>query len=127
MAESLRKFDGERYEVGCFTVMPNHVHVVVRPFDADEKALERVTHSWKRYTSREINRLFDLKGSLWQDESYDRIIRDEEHLWNTLQYIGSNSRKAELSNKICPTWISPSWVDCGWRFVDEDEAIGIVK
>src|SRR3712207_6701584 len=29
--DSLLHFDGERYELGAWAVMPNHVHVLVRP------------------------------------------------------------------------------------------------
>jgi REP element-mobilizing transposase RayT len=95
VAEALRYFDGQRYELGCSVVMPNHVHLAVRPFDEDDEALSRITHSWKRHASREINKLFGLSGALWQDESHDRIIRDEEHLWRTIQYIGRNPTKRD--------------------------------
>ena len=118
VADSLRHFDGERYQLGCFVVMPNHVHLVVRPFHEDDQALERIMHSWKRYTSREINKLVGLEGALWQSESYDRIIRDEEHLWRTIQYIGRNPGKAGLTPEQCPTWISPEWVDIHWTFTE---------
>ena len=98
--------------------MPNHVHLIVRPFDQDEEALSRITHSWKRYASRTINSLFGLSGEFWQNESFDRIIRDEEHLWRTVQYIGRNPKKAELQAEDCYLWISPAWEKIAWNFVE---------
>ena len=117
VAGALRHFDGERYELGCSVVMPNHVHLVVRPFDEDDEALSSITHSWKRFTSREINRSSNATGELWQAESYDRIIRDEEHLWRTVQYIGRNPAKVAMKPNDCHLWISPDWEVLGWRFV----------
>lgn len=118
VVDSLRHFDGERYELGCFVIMANHVHLVVRPFDEDDEGLSRITHSWKRHTSRKINKLFGLSGEFWQGESFDRIIRDEEHLWRTIQYIGRNPAKAGMKTEDCHAWISPAWEDLGWRFVE---------
>ena len=118
VTDSLHYFDGQRYELGCYVVMPNHVHLVVRPFEEDDEALGRIMHSWKRHTSFEINKLFGLEGALWQDESYDRIVRDEEHLWRTIQYIGRNPKKAGLTNANGTTWIRPSWIELGWKFID---------
>jgi hypothetical protein len=55
-------------------------------------------------------------GELWQDESYDRIIRNEEHLWRAIQYIGSNPKNAGLPSDCCPLWIRPEWKALGWDF-----------
>jgi hypothetical protein len=55
-------------------------------------------------------------GVLWQDESYDRIVRDEEHLWRCLQYIGSNPRKIGLTNAEYRLWVNPDWEAIGWTF-----------
>jgi REP element-mobilizing transposase RayT len=113
VVDSLHHFDGQRYELGCFVVMHNHVHLVVRPYDEDDEALERITRGWKRHTAREINKLTGVEGALWQDESFDRIVRDEEHLWRTIQYIGRNPLKAGLHRDECPTWINLQWEQLG--------------
>jgi len=55
-------------------------------------------------------------GELWQDESYDRIVRDEEHLWNSIQYIGRNPEIAGLPRESCQLWINPEWKQLGWTF-----------
>lgn len=113
---ALHHFDGERYELDSYVVMPNHAHVIVRPLVPTEHPLEAILGSWKKYSARRINRTLQTSGDLWQEENYDRILRDEEHLWRALQYIGSNPERAGLLRKNCPLWIRPQWVDLGWRF-----------
>jgi len=116
MASAMQHFDGQRYTLGAYVVMPNHVHCVVRPFATGEDALDKVLQSWKRHASYEINKRNGRSGTLWQEESFDRIVRDAEHLWKVLQYIGNNPRKAHLSNR--PRWVSPEWIARGWKFED---------
>jgi putative transposase len=72
--------------------------------------------SWKKYSSRRINRALNQHGGLWQEESFDRIVRDEEHLWRAIQYIGANPDKAGFPHGSCPLWIRGEWVDLGWKF-----------
>jgi REP element-mobilizing transposase RayT len=106
-----------RYELGCYVIMPNHVHVVVRPLAPESHPLEKILQAWKTFTGREINALFHQTGTLWRPESYDRIIRDEEHLWRTIQYIGENPHKPGLSPHEYRLWIRPSWQELGWNFL----------
>ena len=116
VTEALHHFDDDRYELACYVVMPNHAHAVLRPLQSESHPLENLLGSWKRYTSRRINELLGQTGALWQDESYDRIVRDEEHLYRAIQYIGSNPAKAGLPPGTCPLWIRPQWKALGWRF-----------
>jgi hypothetical protein len=55
-------------------------------------------------------------GELWQQESYDRIIRDEVHLYRVIQYIGRNPKNAGRSNESCRLWLDPTWEKPGWGF-----------
>jgi REP element-mobilizing transposase RayT len=111
---SILHFHGERYEVGCFVVMANHCHLIMRPFDGFD--LEKELGAIKRTTSRFINAHEALSGALWQEESYDSIIRDEEHLYRIVQYIGRNSYKAGIPREQWHRWMNPTWVDAGWDF-----------
>jgi len=73
VADALLHFDGKRYVLGEWIVMPNHVHVVVTPGQGED--LSRILHTWKSFTAKEINRRQGRKGTLWQDEGYDHLVR----------------------------------------------------
>ena len=74
--------------------MPNHVHLLVTP----SVPVSRLTHSLKRFTAREANRLLGLTGNpFWQDESYDRLVRDEAELQRITRYIEWNPVRAGLA------------------------------
>jgi REP element-mobilizing transposase RayT len=109
-------FDGNQYELGCYVVMPNHVHAIIRPMRPVEVPLEKILQGRKLRSSREINASVGCSGALWQEESFDRIIRDEEHLWKCIQYIARNPHNAALSSENFSLWLRPSWETCGWRF-----------
>jgi REP element-mobilizing transposase RayT len=81
-------FNEQRYQLGETAVLPNHVHVLVKPMSAYD--LEGVLHSWKTYTANEINRLLGRSGHVWQEESYDRIVRDSIELARVERYIRRN-------------------------------------
>ena len=116
VVDAIHHFDGIRYELDCYVVMPNHVHVAVRPFDDDDDSLEKVLQSWKRHSARQINRAALIIGTFWQEESFDRIIRDEEHLARVIQYIGMNPTKAGLDELRYVRWVRPEWQAVGWGF-----------
>jgi REP element-mobilizing transposase RayT len=115
-AEAMQHFDQQEYELGCYVVMPNHVHAIIRPFSADDEALSKVLHSRKLWMASSINKLVGREGAVWQDESFDRIIRDEEHLYRCIQYIGRNPKFAGLHPAVCQLWIQPTWRELGWDF-----------
>jgi len=117
--EALHHFDGDQYELGCYVVMPNHVHALIRPLRPVEYPLEKILQGRKRHSSHAINARAGRSGTLWQEESFDRIVRDEEHLWRCIQYIGRNPGNAELPSEHWSLWIRPSWEACGWRFTEK--------
>jgi putative transposase len=94
--EAFRHFDGERYFLHGWSVMPNHAHVSFRT--APGVSLADVTHSWKGFTSWKINRILGRKGTLWQDESYDSLLSDQNELDRVLHYISRNPIRAGLVN-----------------------------
>jgi putative transposase len=116
LRSGLLQFHGERYFLGCWAIMPNHCHLVIRPHDG--LALEKLLQSLKGAVARTCNQLLSTAGKLWQDESYDRIVRDEEHLWRIIQYIGRNPSKAGLAKVSWRRWINPDWQAAGWSFVE---------
>jgi putative transposase len=112
----MHHFDSVRYQLAAYIIMPNHVHALVRPILFTEDPLEGIIHSWKRYSARRINERLGQYGALWQRESFDRIVRDEEHLYQCIQYIGSNAKKAGIAPQACLRWIRPQWKTLGWDF-----------
>ncbi|MFA4943389.1 MAG: DUF1156 domain-containing protein [Lentisphaeria bacterium] len=88
VADTLMHFDGSRYDLGAWCIMPNHVHALVRP--RDNHTLSDVLHSWKSFTAHAINKLLGREGEFWQHESYDHIVRSPQSLWRIEQYIMNN-------------------------------------
>jgi putative DNA methylase len=87
-------FDGERYALHAWVIMPNHVHVVATPLGS--ATLAQIAHSWKSFTATTANRLLGRKGTFWAREYYDRAIRDEVHFANATTYVEMNPVKARL-------------------------------
>jgi carbamoylphosphate synthase large subunit/REP element-mobilizing transposase RayT len=94
VAAALRHFDRERYVLDSWVIMPNHVHALVQP--ASGVGLSDILHSWKSFTAKEINRTNGTKGTVWQDENYDRIVRDFDELQRYRNYIAHNPEGAGL-------------------------------
>lgn len=88
VVDALHHFDETRYCLEAYVIMPNHVHVLFTI--AEERKMEDVLHSWKRFTSREINKKLGRRGQLWQDEYWDRLIRSQRHFDWTKKYIQNN-------------------------------------
>jgi len=72
--------------------------------------------------SLEINKKRGGEGSLWQEESFDRLIRDVEHLSKVVTYIGDNPRKAGLREGEYVLWLALDWIEAGWS-LDMDEVV----
>jgi REP element-mobilizing transposase RayT len=91
---ALFHFDGQRYRLHSWVVMPNHIHILLTP--AAGYGIPGIVHSLKSFTSNEANRLLDRKGEFWHVDYYDRYIRTEEHYYRTVEYIEMNPVKAGL-------------------------------
>lgn len=92
--EALFYFDGERYRLLEWSVMPNHVHVLVET--QPSLALADVVRSWKSFTAKEGNRILGRVGKFWMADYFDRFIRDERHLAAARSYVRANPVKAGL-------------------------------
>jgi putative DNA methylase len=107
---ALLSFDGERYALLAWCVMPNHVHVLVEARSGYR--LDRVVHSWKSYTGVAANRALGRAGAYWAREYFDRFMRDDEHLARTAAYIEGNAVKAGLCANVSDWCFSSAWR--GW-------------
>lgn len=91
---ALFHFDGQRYRLLAWCVMPNHVHVLIETFPGHP--LYNVVHSWKSFTSLAGNQLLGRHGTFWARDYYDRYIRNDEHMAQAIHYIEQNPVKAGL-------------------------------
>ncbi|HXM34693.1 MAG TPA: transposase [Pyrinomonadaceae bacterium] len=104
---SLLHFDGERYRLSAWVVMPNHVHLLATALPGH--SLSELMHSIKSYTAHEANKLLRRTGQFWIEDYFDRYIRDVEHFSNTIRYIENNPVKAKLCAKPEDWPFSSAW------------------
>jgi len=91
----IHKFDGLYYNLICYCIMPNHVHLVFSIFN-NEKSLSDIMKLIKGNSSIMINKFLNRQGNLWQPESFDRLIRDDKELYQFIKYVLLNPVKAKL-------------------------------
>ncbi|PWE00697.1 transposase [Marinilabilia rubra] len=117
ISNSLLYWENEKLRNLAILVMPNHVHWVVEAFDKDRFGelvyLQDVLYSIKRFSAARINRQENRSGRLWQKESFDTTIRDEDHLQKSIIYTLNNPLKAGL----CCEWKEwpGNWVNEEYR------------
>jgi putative transposase len=95
VADSLQHFDGERYRMGDFIVMPNHVHLLAVFRSAE--AMKEQCDSWLHYTAYRINQAIGEKGKFWQRAPFDHLVRSPAQYEYLRHYIADNPHKAGLS------------------------------
>jgi len=105
--DSLLKYDGERYNLFSWCIMPNHEHSLMKRFE--HTTLEKIMQAHKSYTSHEANELLNRKGSFWMKEYYDREIRNQDHFYNARRYIENNPVKARLCAEPGDWPFSSAW------------------
>lgn len=109
VAEALCFFDGQRYALRAFTIMPNHVHAL---FLVSSVPMSKVVQSWKRFTSNQANEILGQKGTFWQEDYWDTYMRDVEHESRTHRYIRDNPVKAGLVS---------DWKAWPWTYLAAEE------
>jgi REP element-mobilizing transposase RayT len=114
--------DEKEYELIAYTIMPNHVHLVIIPIveriadslNSGSKEnlyiVTKVLQGLKKYTARECNKLLNRKGSFWQHESYDHVVRDMKALRRIVDYVLNNPVKAGFAK---------TWEEWGHSYVNE--------
>ena len=95
VTETLLHFDGERYRMGDFIVMPNHVHLLAA--FASEGVMAAQCDSWMHYSAWKINIALRQKGKFWQQEPFDHLVRSPEQFVYLRKYIRDNGVKAGLT------------------------------
>lgn len=92
--DTLRHFDGVRYRLHAWVVMPNHVHALLTPSPGHR--LAAIVQGWKGFSAKEANALLGRTGTFWQADYFDRVIRDEQHFRTAVTYIELNPVKGHL-------------------------------
>ena len=89
-----------KWHLHAAVVMPDHVHVLAHPLPSGNVAwhsLGEILHSVKSFTAHEINKRRNSKGSIWLDEYFDRLLRNEAEYQEKLSYIKDNPVKEGLA------------------------------
>lgn len=118
VSNALLFFHQQRCETQGFVIMPNHVHLCVRPLG--EWQPEQLLHSWKSFTTHEINKRLGREGSLWQEDTWDRIVRDDAHWFRVMRYIMRNPGNAKLLHEQSTVWVWNEMLDVNAFVVRED-------
>ncbi len=90
VAGALRFWNGTRCLLSAWVVMDDHVHVVGAPL-ADVR-LEQLLQSWKSFTAHQLA-AGGRRAPIWQDESFDRVVRNDSEMQRYVLYVCSNPLK----------------------------------
>ena len=115
VVNALQYFEGQRYFLHAWCVMPNHVHVIVEPLvtrpsrsgsvekdndhiGVDQVTLSKIIHSWKSYIAHKANKILNRRGDFWQHDYYNHIIRSHQSYLYQIRYIWDNPENAGFKN-----------------------------
>ncbi|HXC99624.1 MAG TPA: alanine--tRNA ligase-related protein [Verrucomicrobiae bacterium] len=115
-----------RYRLVAACVMPEHAHFIIQPGVKEEDKegnpvfwpLSEILHSIKSYSAKEINKLENVTGTLWQDERYDRYIRSDRDLQEKFDYLCRNPWAAGLVRESEPwPWLWTADIEASKPYV----------
>ncbi|NOQ14526.1 MAG: hypothetical protein GQ583_08650 [Methyloprofundus sp.] len=81
--------EGILYELIAFSIMPNHIHLLILPL----KPLPFIMQSIKGASAKIINEMLGKGGKFWASDYYDKAVRDEKHFVLVYEYIKNNPLK----------------------------------
>ncbi|MGM9699565.1 MAG: BREX-1 system adenine-specific DNA-methyltransferase PglX [Prevotella sp.] len=94
--DSILHFNGEKYNIHAYVIMPNHVHVLLSPIGDNQ--VQSIVGSWKKFSAHEINKMLNQTGSVWERESFDRMVRGNEDFEAKFKYIEANPQNLPSSS-----------------------------
>jgi putative transposase len=114
MQAALRYFDGDRYDLQAWCIMPNHVHVVF--VTNPDMLLGNIVKSWKRSVAWSINKARGQTGSVFAFDYFDRYMRNLRQAETAIHYVEVNPVKAGLCQNAADwPWSSAHHRAHGWR------------
>jgi putative transposase len=96
MISALYKGHKEHYDLQAFVVMPDHLHIIIKPLFG--KKLHEIMKSLKGSTAHTFNKILNRNGKFWQVENFDHLIRNSISLNQKMEYIRQNPVKSNLVN-----------------------------
>ena len=99
--ESLLFNHNKSYELHYCIVMPNHVHLVLKPIKdklGKQISIAKIMKEHKSFTAVESNKILHRSGQFWLHENYDHVIRNDEEYYQTKYYVLNNPVKAGFIN-----------------------------
>jgi REP element-mobilizing transposase RayT len=104
--EHVKSGAGACYTLIAATIMPDHAHLLLTP--RSQTGLSRILEGIKGASARLVNQHRNSQGKIWQDESWDRIVRNQDELDEKLEYMLNNSVKKQL--------VTDPWTYDGWYY-----------
>jgi len=122
--QAFHYYDGAKYDLIAYTILPNHIHLVIFPIVERKSSfaqkdinnqyiqnesgdsfyiLSKIMQDIKKFTAKEANKVLNRKGKFWQNENYDHVVRDEQELRRIVKYILNNPVKAGLC-EVADEW-----------------------
>lgn len=108
--DTLQFPNGKDYSLIAYCIMPNHVHLVFELINRN-KSISDIMKGVKGVSARRINKYLNRSGTFWQDESYDRLVRDDVELYFVIKYVLLNPVEANLVD---------DWQDWNYTFCHKD-------
>ena len=104
--------DGYRFHLHAVVVMPEHVHLLLTPLSDDSGlpyGLPSILKSLKGASARSVNKLLNTSGPVWQEESFDHVLRSQQSLEEKVEYIRQNPvRRGLVSRPEDYPWL---WIE----------------
>jgi REP element-mobilizing transposase RayT len=104
-----------KLQVHGIVVMPDHVHIIFTPLKDDEGnpfGLAEIMSGIKGASAHSVNKALNRRGRVWQDESFDHVLRSDESTYNKVLYICENPvRKGLVATEDEYPWLWREWVE----------------
>jgi len=100
LTTAFRFYDGSLYELHSYCVMPNHIHLLIRPLPDSLGGFHQISTSVQRlktFTAKQMNKYIGRQGKVWQEDYFDRFIRNPADYHVVVKYILENPLKAGLT------------------------------
>jgi putative transposase len=112
ISNSLHFRDKKLFDLWAFSIMPNHIHLLLTTYETNNGYLCKILQDFKKYTGREANKTLNRTGNpFWEEEYYDHVVRDEAEFCRIENYILQNPVKAGFVKE---------WQLWKWNYQAED-------